>query len=82
MFEIDKVMKKEMKTQFLEEYMRRIKLIVKSKLNGKNEISVLNTWSVSVLRYVAGIKKWTLVLGWENKKDIDYEWTFSQPKWH
>lgn len=73
MFEIDKVMKKEMKTQFLEEYMRRIKLIVKSKLNGKNEISVLNTWSVSVLRYVAGIKKWTLVLGWENKKDIDYE---------
>lgn len=73
MFEIDKVMKKEMKMQFLEEYMRRIKLIVKSKLNGKNEISVLNTWSVSVLRYVAGIKKWTLVLGWENKKDIDYE---------
>ena len=73
MFEIDKVMKKEMKTQFLEEYMRRIKLIVKSKLNDKNEISVLNTWSVSVLRYVAGIKKWTLVLGWENKKDIDYE---------
>ena len=73
MFEIDKVMKKEMKTQFLEEYMRRIKLIVKSKLNGKNEISVLNTWSVSVLRYVAGIKKWTLVFGWENKKDIDYE---------
>lgn len=73
MFEIDKVMKKEMKTQFLEEYMRRIKLIVKSKLNGKNEISVLNTWSVSVLRYVAGIKKRTLVFGWENKKDIDYE---------
>ena len=53
--------------------MRRIKLIVKSKLNGKNEISVLNTWSVSSLRYVAGKKRRILVFGWKNKEDIDYE---------
>ena len=33
-------------------------MILKSKLNGRNKITALNTWAVSILRYVAGILKW------------------------
>ena len=33
-------------------------MILKSKLNGRNKITTLNTWAVSILRYGAGILKW------------------------
>ena len=33
-------------------------MILKSKLNGRNKITPLNTWAVSILRYGAGILKW------------------------
>ena len=33
-------------------------MILKSKLNGRNKITALNTWAVSILRYGAGILKW------------------------
>ena len=33
--------------------------MLKSKLNGKNKINAINTWAVSVLRYRAGIIRWT-----------------------
>ena len=32
-------------------------MILKSKLNGRNKITALNTWAVSILRYGAGILK-------------------------
>jgi len=32
---------------------------LKSNLNGKNKINAINTWAVSVLRYGAGIIRWT-----------------------
>ena len=47
-----------MKDKFRNEYFRRVKLILKSKLNGRNKIMALNTWAVSILRYSAGILTW------------------------
>ena len=46
-----------MKLQFAKEYKRRVRLILKSKLNGKNKIKVINTRAVAVLRYGTGILK-------------------------
>ena len=57
--EMDKIKETEMKDKFASEYKRRLKLVLKSKLNGKNKILAINTWAVSVLRYGAGILKWT-----------------------
>ena len=56
--EYDKIMEKEMKEQFVTEYRRRARTILKSKLNGKNKIKALNSWAVAVLRYGAGIINW------------------------
>ena len=42
--EYDRVKKQEMKDKFRNEYFRRTKLILKSKLNGRNKIMALNTW--------------------------------------
>ena len=39
--EYDKVKEKEMKTQFVKEYKRRIRLVLISKLNGKNKIKTM-----------------------------------------
>ena len=47
-----------MKDKFRNEYFRRVKLILRSKLNGRNKIMALNTWAVSILRYGAGIIAW------------------------
>ena len=47
-----------MKDKIRNEYFRMAKLILKSKLNGRNKIMALNTWAVSILRYGAGILKW------------------------
>ena len=48
-----------MKENFRREYLRRTKLIMKSRLNGRNKIIAINTWAVSLMRYGAGIVKWT-----------------------
>ena len=40
-------------------YLRRVNLIMKSKLNGRNKILAANTWAVSLIRYGAGILRWT-----------------------
>ena len=47
-----------MKETFSKEYLRRLRLILKSKLNGRNKIMGVNTWAISVTRYGAGILKW------------------------
>ena len=59
--ELDKVKDKEMKEQFQKEYMRRLKAVLKSKLNGGNKILAVNTWAVSVLRYGGEILNGTKV---------------------
>ena len=57
--ETDKIKEKEMKEKFSKEYLRRLRLILRSKLNGRNKIMAVNTWAVSVMRYGAGTLKWT-----------------------
>ena len=53
--EYNEVLHAEMKTRLQNECYRRLKRILKSKLNGKNVIMAVNTWAVSVLRYGAGV---------------------------
>ena len=48
-----------MKENFRREYSRRKKLIMKSRLNVRNKIIAINTWGVSMMRYGAGIVRWT-----------------------
>ena len=46
------------KDLFSKEYKRRLKLLLKTKLSGKNKIMAVNTWAVAILRYSAGIVEW------------------------
>ena len=48
-----------MNENFQREHLRRTKLIMKSRLNGRNKIIAINTWAVSLMRYGVGIVKWT-----------------------
>ena len=65
--EYDKVKEKEMKTEFDRKYKRRIRLILISKLNGKNKIKAINTWAVAILRYGAGVLEWRV----DELKELD-----------
>ena len=47
------------KGQLKKEYIRRVRNMLKSKLNGGNIISAINSRTVSVVRYGAGIISWT-----------------------
>lgn len=49
---------KEIKDLIAKEYKRRLKLVLKSKLNGKNKLKAANTWAVAILRYSAGVVEW------------------------
>ena len=55
--ETDKIKEKEMKEKFSREYLRRLRLILRSKLNGRNKIMAVDTWAFSVMRYGARILK-------------------------
>ena len=48
-----------MKENIRREYLRRTKLIMKSRVNGRNKIIAINTCVVSLMRYGAGVVKWT-----------------------
>ena len=39
---------------------RRLKLVLKTKLSGKNKIIAVNTWAVATLRYSTGVIDWTV----------------------
>ena len=43
---------------FLKEYFRRLKKVLRSKLNGGNLVQGVNTWAVSLLRYLATFISW------------------------
>ena len=47
-----------MKLNVSREYIRRIKKVLKSKLNSENLVCGVNTWSVSLLRYSAAFGSW------------------------
>ena len=55
--ETDKIKEKEMKEKFSKEYLRWLRLILRSKLNGRNKIMAVDTWAFSVMRYGARILK-------------------------
>ena len=50
-----------MKIKVTAEYKRRLRLILKYKLNAKNKIQAINTWAVVQLRYGDGIINWKVV---------------------
>ena len=49
----------EMKEKVGKEYLRRVKLLSKSKLYAGNLVRGINAWVVGVIRYCAGILDWT-----------------------
>ena len=67
MLEYNKVKEKEIKTEFVREYKRRIRLILISKLNGKNKMKAINSWTVAILRYGAGVLEWRV----DELKELD-----------
>ena len=65
--ELDRTKETEMKEKITKEYKRRQRLILKSKLNGRNKVTVINTWAVAIFRYGAGIIQWKA----SELKDLD-----------
>lgn len=51
----DRVKEKDMNDFLKYEYLRILKLVINSKLNGGNKIKAVNTWAVAVLRYGVGV---------------------------
>ena len=58
---------KEMKEKMRTEYFRRVRKILKSKLNSSNMIQEIDSGAVSLIRYGAGIIKWIV----EELKEVD-----------
>ena len=48
----------EMKDILRDEYVGRLKLVMRSKLNGGNKIKAVDTWAVALLRYSRGVIRW------------------------
>ena len=72
--ECNKIRLSEMKENYQREYLRRTKLIMKGKLNGRDKIMAMNTWAVPLMRYGACIVKWTKIelfeIGGKNMKVV------------
>ncbi|XP_063952186.1 uncharacterized protein LOC135153479 [Lytechinus pictus] len=56
--EADQLKHQEMKKKIEAEYIRRIRKVLKSKLNAGNMVKAVNTWAVALVRYAAGIVEW------------------------
>ena len=56
--ELDKIKETEMIEKITKEYKQRQRLILKSKLNGRNKVTAINTWAVTIFRYGAGVIQW------------------------
>ena len=54
MLEADGMLHDTMKTKIGKEYLRRVRKVAQSKLNGGNLIRAINTWAVSLVRYSGG----------------------------
>ena len=53
------IMHTEMKYKIQKEYYRRVRQLTSSKLNGGNTVRAINSRAASLVRYTAGILKWT-----------------------
>ena len=47
-----------MKKRLIKEYKKKLRLILRSKLNGRKKVTAINTWAVAIFRYGAGILSW------------------------
>ena len=56
--EVDGIKDKEMKEKIRKKYTRRVRQVLKSKLNGVNTFSAKNTRAVAVVRYSATVVHW------------------------
>ena len=56
--EVDNFLEEKMKFNVSKEYIRRLRKVLKSKLNGGNLVRGVNTWTVSLLRYSAPFVSW------------------------
>ena len=65
--ELAKIKETEIKEKITNEYKRRQRLILNSKLNGRNKVTAINTWAVAIFRYGAGIIQWKT----SELKDLD-----------
>ena len=54
----EEIKHQEMKEKIKKEYIKRLKVILKSKLNSGNTVKARNTRAVPVIRYSAGIVDW------------------------
>ena len=54
----DKCLEEKIKVNVSKEYIRRLRKVLKSKLNGGNLVGGVNTWAVSLLRYSAAFVSW------------------------
>ena len=57
--EADDVKHNEMKQSMSKDYLKRIRKILKSKVNGGNIVSTINSRAVSLVQYGAGIIRWS-----------------------
>ena len=60
---------RQVKKQTSAEYTKRVRKILKSKLNGGNTIQAINNWVVPVIRYTVGIVDWTIAV----LEDLDHK---------
>ena len=58
--QLDQNLNTKMKVKITSEYIRRVKKLCRSKLNGGNLIGGINTWAVGVVRYSAEVVDWTM----------------------
>ena len=56
--EADKLLEEKMKLNVSKEYIRRLRKVLKSTLNGGNLVRGLNTWTVCLLRYSVAFFSW------------------------
>ena len=56
--EADKVSEEKIKLNISKEYIKRLRKVLMSKLNGGNLVRGVNTWAVSLLRYSAAFVSW------------------------
>ena len=56
--EADNLLEERTKLNVLKEYIRRLRKVLKWKLNGGNLVRGVNTWAVSLLRYSAAFVSW------------------------
>ena len=52
------IFQEKMKEKFQKEYYKRVRGVLKSKLNGRNVINAINIWAVATVLYGTGIINW------------------------